>query len=82
MPVKVSLTKILPHINIPGVRVLAKSLFEAGHTQDEIVEQVVAFVDASIDWTLIGPWGSLIEAVDGPVATALVKAILHIKPHQ
>ena len=64
---------------------LAGALTAAGHTQDEVIEMVVSAVDALIDWTAIGAAagpvgaavGSIAEAIDGPVATALVKLLLH-----
>lgn len=76
---RLHLGKLLPHVDIHALREVAAALLAAGHTQDEVVEQVVALVDAAIPWSMLGPWGSLIEAVDGPVATALVKFILTAK---
>lgn len=79
---KLHLAKILPHINLHGLGDVATALTEAGHTQAEVVEQIVALVDASIDWSMLGPWGSLADAVDGPVATALVTFVLGLRKHR
>lgn len=76
---KLHLAKLLPHLDIHGLGSVATALVAAGHTQQEVVEQIVALVDASVDWSLLGPWGSFVDAVDGPVATALVAFVLGLK---
>ena len=79
---KLHLGKILPHLDLHALGDVAKTLTASGHTQAEVVEQIVALVDASIDWSTLGPWGSFVEAVDAPVATALVTFILGLKKHR
>lgn len=78
---RLSLAKLLPHLNLPALRNLALALKTAGHTQEQIVEQVVAAIDATIDWSVLGPYGALIDAVDGPVAVAMVEFILSFRRH-
>jgi hypothetical protein len=75
--VKPNLRKVLPHLNVSLLRELAAALTAAGHTQDEVIEQVVAAVDACISWDKLGPVGAAWEVVDGPVITAFVKLLLH-----
>lgn len=76
---KIHLGKLLPHLDIHGLGEVATALTAAGHTQQEVVEQIVALVDASIHWEALGPWGSFADAVDGPVAVALVTFVLGLK---
>lgn len=76
---KLHLGKILPHLDLHALRDVATSLTAAGHSQEEVVSQIVSLVDATIDWSSLGPWGGFVEAVDGPVATALVTFILSLK---
>lgn len=76
---KLHLGKLLPHLDIHGLGDVAAALTASGHSQQEVVEQVVALVDHSIDWSALGPWGSLADAVDGPVAVALVTFVLGLK---
>jgi hypothetical protein len=77
--VKPNLVNVLHHLDVKALRELAKTLTEAGHTQDEVVEQVVAVVDALLPWDQMGPAGVAIDAIDGPVVTAFVKLLLHTK---
>lgn len=78
MAKKITLKKLLPHINIPNLTKVAQGLSDAGHTEDEIVDDIVALVDATVHWDKIipGPVGAAVEAFDGPVATALAHFIL------
>ena len=74
---KANLRHVLPHLNVTLLRELATALTAAGHTQDEVIEQVVAAVDTYISWDKLGPLGEAWEVVDGPVITAFVKLLLH-----
>ena len=76
---KANLKHVLAHLDVHARRELAKTLTESGHTQDEVIEQVVAVVDALLPWDQLGPAGVMVDAIDGPVITAFVKLLLHPK---
>lgn len=71
-------------IDKPTLRELASTLLADGHDADEVIRQVVRAIDAAVDWVAIGsaagPVGTAVgvglEAVDGPIATAIATSIV------
>lgn len=76
---KKPLKDVFARINVPVVHELADALQVKGHTQDEIVDQIVDLVDSILPFGDMGAIGQAIDAADGPVIKALIKLILHMR---
>jgi hypothetical protein len=76
---KKPLKSIFARINVPILHELMDSMQEAGHSQDEIVDQIVDLVDSILPFGNMGAVGQAIDAADGPIIKALVKLILHTR---
>jgi len=76
---KKALKTIFARINVPILHELMDSMQEAGHSQDEIVDQIVDLIDSILPFSNMGALGQAIDAADGPIIKALVKLILHMR---
>jgi hypothetical protein len=76
---KKPLKSIFARINVPILHELMDSMQQAGHSQDEIVDQIVDLVDSILPFGNMGAVGQAIDAADGPIIKALVKLILHMR---
>ncbi len=75
---KLKVKDVIALIDIPSMTALAQHQLAAGHTRAEVIADVVAVVDALIPWSVLipGPAGVAVEALDGPIATAIATAIV------
>ena len=79
MPKTLTLDAALQKIDKKPLRKLASTKLGEGKSVDETIADVVAAIDAAIPWALIlpGPLGIAMEAVDGPIALAIAKPLVH-----
>jgi hypothetical protein len=77
---KIRLKDILAYVDVDALRTLAAEQLAAGHSREEVIEDIVALVDALVPWAVIipGPAGVLVEAADGPIATAIAKLVVGV----
>jgi hypothetical protein len=57
---------------------IAHALTASGKSKDEVIREVVAIVDGLLPFDEMGPVGVVVDAVDGPVAFAIVKFFLSL----
>ena len=80
MPASPKIADILAHLDVPHLRAIAAHQLAAGHTREEVIADVVATIDALIPWSVIGPVGVVIEALDGPLALLIAGLIVPRRP--
>lgn len=73
---KVRIGEILRAIDREALRDIAIHQLEAGHSVEEVIDDIVETIDAIIPWSVIGPAGIVIEAIDGPIAKAVARLIV------
>jgi hypothetical protein len=73
---KVKLKDVVKHLDLHALASAAAALGAEGHTKAEVVDAIVDLVDAAIPWDLVGPVGTTIDAIDGPVVKALAHFII------
>ncbi len=77
-------SQLRAHVDATSLRSLATHLLETGKPVDEVVQEVVAAMDAMIPWATVlsaaGPVGTavgvVVELLDGPVATLIATGIV------
>lgn len=74
-----SLASALGGIPTTQIRDLAAHLLQSGASADEVVSQIVSFLDGLVDDTaLLGPEiGGVLEAIDGPLLRLAIGLIVH-----
>jgi len=79
MPKPLTLDAALQKLDKKPLRKLANTALAAGKSVDATIADVVAAIDVAIPWALIipGPLGIALEALDGPIALAIAKPIVH-----
>ena len=76
MPSTPTVRSILAHVDIPSLRELAAHQLDNGHDTDEVVADIVAAVDAAVDWSWVPYAGPAIELLDGPIAVFIARSIV------
>ena len=83
MPSSPRIRDILDHIDVGALRDLATHQLANGHSEDEVIADVVASIDAVVDWSWVPYVGPVVEMLDGPIAkfiaTSIVRGIAHKK---
>lgn len=71
-------SKFLSELPLDQIRDLASVLLASGVPRDKVIREVAAFADDLVDWRTVvkGLGGTILEAVDGALALALVGAIV------
>lgn len=71
-------SKLLGGLPLDKIRELVTVLLSSGVPEDQIVAEVSAMIDGLVDWRSVvkGLGGELLEAADGPLATAIVTLIV------
>ena len=74
---KIKIGDLLRSIDHATLRELAVHQLEAGHSRQEVIDDIVETIDALIPWSVIGPVGTVIEAIDGPIAKGIATLIVN-----
>lgn len=74
----VPLKTLLAHLDLPELHEVAADLLAAGRTREQVIDDIVALVDAAVPWEAIipGPAGAVVEAVDAPLAKAIARFVV------
>ena len=72
------LRDVIDHVDIPPLRAFAEHQLAGGLSRAEVIDDVIALVDACIPWDVIlpGPVGITAELVDGPLARAIAAMVV------
>lgn len=73
---KVKLKDIVKHLDLHALGEAAAALSLEGHSTIEVVDAIIDLVDAAIPWSIVGPAGTTIDALDGPAVKALAHFIV------
>ena len=77
MPKPATLADVLSHIDRDALHDQVLSWHDQGMDADQIIHEITRVIDAAVPWGALGPVGLLIEMVDGPIAEAIARLIVH-----
>lgn len=73
-----NLKALVQQIPVPEVRDLAREMVGKGMAPDVVIDEIVAFLDSLVDWSVVvkGAAGKALEAGDGPLLRQFVRVIV------